>query len=156
MKPRRKSAFNTRKHIIIVDEVARHWRCRYCGMDGYGKKFQLHYHLAGAFRHPKCPNVPREVFAKARHHVPTKRRLKTNKAEQQIPSRPHILGQFGEERQNNGASCGNQSELSIKNESSEVSLTICTCRSFFRFLLILWSRTYLFIVLRIGILVRYV
>ncbi|CAO2208397.1 unnamed protein product [Urochloa humidicola] len=119
LKPRRKSAFNTRKHIIIVDEVARHWRCKYCGMDDYGKKFQIYYHLAGAFRHPKCPNVPREVFAKARYHALTKRRLKTNKAEQQIPSRPHILGQFGEERQNHGPLCGNQSQPSIRNESSE-------------------------------------
>ncbi|CAO2177032.1 unnamed protein product [Urochloa humidicola] len=119
LKPRRKSVFNTRKHIIIVDEVARHWRCKYCGMDGYGKKFRIYYHLAGAFRHPKCPNVPREVFAKARYHALTKRKLKTNKAEQQIPSRPHILGQFGEERQNHGPICGNQSQLSVKNESSE-------------------------------------
>ncbi|CAL4956210.1 unnamed protein product [Urochloa decumbens] len=119
LKPRRKCALNTRKHIIIVDEVARHWRCKYCGMDGYGKKFRIYYHLAGAFRHPKCPNVPREVFAKARYHALTKRRLKTNKAEQQIPSRPHIIGQFGEERQKHGPLCGNQSQLSVKKESSE-------------------------------------
>ena len=85
-------------------------------MDGYGKKFWLNYHLAGAFRHPKSPNVPREVFAKARQHVLSKRRLKTNKAEQQIPSRPHIVGQFCEERQDNGPLCGigNQSQLSVK------------------------------------------
>jgi hypothetical protein len=116
--------------MVIVDEAARHWRCRYCGMDGYGKKFRLHYHLAGAFHHPKCPNVPREVFAKARHYVPTKRRLKMNKAQKQIPSGPRIIGKFSEEIQNNGPLCRNQCELSIKNESSEVSFTICTCRSF--------------------------
>ncbi|KAF8671056.1 hypothetical protein HU200_050335 [Digitaria exilis] len=118
LKPCRKSVFNTKKHIIILDEIASHWRCRYCGMDGYGKKFHLYYHLAGAFRHPKCPNVPREVFAKARHHVLTKRRPKMNKAEQQIPSK-----QFGEEQQINqinGPLCGNQSQLSVKNESNEV------------------------------------
>ena len=122
LKPCRKSEFNTRKHIIIVDQSARHWRCRYCGMDGYGKKFWLHYHLAGAFRQPKCPNVPGEVFAKARRHVLTKRRLKKNKAEQQIPSSPHILGQSGEGLQNNDPLCGSQSQLSINNEPREVLL----------------------------------
>ncbi|CAD6238260.1 unnamed protein product [Miscanthus lutarioriparius] len=120
LKPCRKSEFNTRKHIIIVDQSARHWRCRYCGMDGYGKRFLLHYHLAGAFRQPKCPNVPGEVFAKARRHVLTKRRLKKNKAEQQIPSSPHILGQSGEGLQNNDPLCGSQSQLSINNEPREV------------------------------------
>lgn len=89
-------------------------------MDGYGKKFHLHYHLAGAFRHPKCPNVPRKVFAKARRHVLTKRRPKTSKAEQQIPSK-----QFGEEQHINGPLCGNQSQLSVKNESNEVSFIVC-------------------------------
>lgn len=120
LKPCRKSEFNTRKHIIIVDKIGRHWKCRYCGMDGYGKKFQLHYHLAGAFRQPKCPNVPREVFVKARQHVLTKKMLKKSKAEQQIPSSPHILAQSGEERQNNDPFCGNQSQLSINNEPREV------------------------------------
>ncbi|AQK96048.1 RING/FYVE/PHD-type zinc finger family protein [Zea mays] len=120
LKPCRKSEFNTRKHIIIVDKIGRHWKCRYCGMDVYGKKFQLHYHLAGAFRQAKCPNVPREVFAKARQHVLTKKMLKKSKAEQQIPSSPHILAQSGEERQNNDPFCGNQSQLSINNEPREV------------------------------------
>ncbi|AQK96039.1 uncharacterized protein [Zea mays] len=119
LKPCRKSEFNTRKHIIIVDKIGRHWKCRYCGMDVYGKKFQLHYHLAGAFRQAKCPNVPREVFAKARQHVLTKKMLKKSKAEQQIPSSPHILAQSGEERQNNDPFCGNQSQLSINNEPRE-------------------------------------
>jgi hypothetical protein len=91
-------------------------------MDGYGEKFWLHHHLAGAFRQPKCPNVPRQVFAKARRHALTKRRLKKNKAEQQIPSSPHILGQSSEERQNNDPLCGNQSQLSINNEPREVLL----------------------------------
>jgi len=91
-------------------------------LDGYGTEFWLRYHLADAFRYPKCPNVPREVFAKARQHVLSKRRLKTNKAEQRIPSRPHIVGQFSEGRQDNGPLCGigNQSQLSVKNECSEV------------------------------------
>ena len=107
-------------------------------MDGYGTEFWLRYHLADAFRYPKCPNVPREVFAKARQHVLSKRRLKTNKAEQQIPSRPHIVGQFCEERQDNGPLCGigNQSQLSVKNECSEVSFTVCICYPFSMFLLI--------------------
>jgi len=91
-------------------------------LDGYGTEFWLRYHLADAFRYPKCPNVPREVFSKARQHVLSKRRLKTNKAEQRIPSRPHIVGQFSEGRQDNGPLCGigNQSQLSVKNECSEV------------------------------------
>jgi hypothetical protein len=135
LKPCRKSEFNTRKHIIIVDKIGRHWKCRYCGMDVYGKKFQLHYHLAGAFRQAKCPNVPREVFAKARQHVLTKKMLKKSKAEQQIPSSPHILAQSGEERQNNDPFCGNQSQLSINNEPREVLLLFVTT---FLFLLILW------------------
>ncbi|XP_062213183.1 uncharacterized protein LOC133913998 isoform X2 [Phragmites australis] len=116
---RRETRFNTRKHKIIVDEIEGHWRCRYCGMDGYGKKFRLQYHLAGAFCHPKCPNVPREVFAKARHHVLTRRRLKINKAGQQFPSGTHIVGKSIDQLQNSSPLCGNHPQLSVNNESIE-------------------------------------
>ncbi|KAK3161045.1 hypothetical protein QOZ80_1BG0070930 [Eleusine coracana subsp. coracana] len=33
LEPRWKRGFSTTKHIDIVDATARHWRCRYCGMD---------------------------------------------------------------------------------------------------------------------------
>ncbi|TVU34114.1 hypothetical protein EJB05_15943 [Eragrostis curvula] len=119
LKRHRKRGFSTRKHIVIVDASARHWRCRYCGMDGYGKKFRLHYHLAGAFRQLKCPHVPKKVFAKAKHYVRTKKKLERVKSGQQISSRIHIIGQSGEELQNLGPLSGNLCQLPTKDESSE-------------------------------------
>ncbi|GJM94162.1 hypothetical protein PR202_ga10781 [Eleusine coracana subsp. coracana] len=119
LEPRWKRGFSTTKHIVIVDASARHWRCRYCGMDWYGKKFRLHYHLAGAFHEPKCPNVPEEVFAKARHYVRTKKRLKRVKSGKQIRSGPHIVGQSGEEPQSISLLCMNHSQLPVNDESNE-------------------------------------
>ncbi|KAL6615395.1 hypothetical protein ACP70R_037665 [Stipagrostis hirtigluma subsp. patula] len=119
LKLHRKTRFNTRKHIIIIDEVARHWKCRYCGMDGYGKMYRLHYHLAGALCHPKCPSVPREVYAKARRHILAKRKLTKNKAGQQIPSGSHILEKSSEELHNGSPLCCNHPHFSINNGCTE-------------------------------------
>jgi hypothetical protein len=100
-------------------------------MDGYGKKFRLHYHLAGAFRQPKCPSVPNEVFTKARHYVKIKKSLKSimlksSKSRQQIPSGSHIVGQSSEELLTISPSYENRRQLPVNEESNEVFFIICT------------------------------
>uniref|UniRef100_A0A0E0JJX2 PHD-type domain-containing protein n=1 Tax=Oryza punctata TaxID=4537 RepID=A0A0E0JJX2_ORYPU len=120
LKHHKNTRFNIRKHIVIVDETARHWRCRYCGLDGYGKTSRLHFHLAAVFRHTKCPSVPREVFAKARHHIHLKRRLNVKKAGQQVRSRPHIFGQSSEQQQNSNPVPENPPLASTNNDCSGV------------------------------------
>jgi hypothetical protein len=106
-------------------------------MDGYGKKFRLHYHLAGAFRQPKCPSVPNEVFRKAKHYVKTKKSLKSSKSRQQIPSGSHIVGQSSEELLTISPSYENHRQLPVNEESNEVFFIICTKCYFSSFFLIL-------------------
>uniref|UniRef100_A0A0D9V1V3 PHD-type domain-containing protein n=1 Tax=Leersia perrieri TaxID=77586 RepID=A0A0D9V1V3_9ORYZ len=100
LKHPKKTRFNVRKHIVIVDETARQWRCRYCGMSGYGETSRLYFHLAGVFRHPKCPSVPKEVFVNAWYHIYLKRRITAKKTRQQARSRSQTLGQSSEQQKN--------------------------------------------------------
>nr|CAB3473307.1 unnamed protein product [Digitaria exilis] len=64
------------EHSLIYGKEKGHWKCKWCGVEGYHGVTRLKWHLVGWQNLPQCTDVPKDVAKKIRDRMLSKEQKK--------------------------------------------------------------------------------